>query len=116
MGTFELGMAKYLLVLLLSPAFASGRNFIRQFVMSNDGCDHPGWPVSYSMADSLYMYCYEPCPIDWLANNTQHGVFGGVVGYDHYYTHQGMLCLDGELDAYGAATITVVLRWATRAP
>ena len=48
---------------------------------SRNGCSPPGWKNSWSMADSLYMYCYEPCPINWLANNTQYGTFGGVVGY-----------------------------------
>ena len=65
---------------------------VRDIIRGGSGCAAPRWNVSYSMADSLYMYCYEPCPIGWLANNTQHGEFGGIVGYDHYYTHQGMPC------------------------
>ncbi len=45
------------------------------------------------MAGSTYTYCYEGCPLPWLANNTNLGVWGGVVGVDHYYTNQGMPCM-----------------------
>ena len=34
--------------------------------------------------------------MDWLHNNTHIGVFGGVVGVDHYMTHQGMPCVNGK--------------------
>lgn len=51
------------------------------------------------MAGSTYTYCYHGCPLDWLINNTQAlglGEFGGVVGVDHYWTKQGMPCVDGN--------------------
>ena len=51
------------------------------------------------MAGSTYTYCYHGCVVDWLHNNTdQLGLpeYGGVVGVDHYWTHQGMPCLDGN--------------------
>jgi hypothetical protein len=41
------------------------------------------------MAGSGYVYCFNTCPIPWLTNNTRYGTFGGVVGVDHYWTHQG---------------------------
>ncbi len=64
------------------------------------------------MAGSGYTYCYESCPLEWLGNNTHLGVFGGVVGVDHYWTHQGMPCINGlpqefeAQDAFAVATKT----------
>jgi hypothetical protein len=40
------------------------------------------------MRQSLYTYCYGGCPLDFFSNNTHLGVFGGVVGVDHYWTQQ----------------------------
>ena len=37
--------------------------------------------------------------MDWLYNNTEVlglGEYGGVVGVDHYWTHQGMPCVNGK--------------------
>ena len=47
------------------------------------------------MAGSGYIYCWERCPIEWLANNTHIGVYSGVLGVDHYWTNQGMPCTNG---------------------
>jgi len=44
------------------------------------------------MAASTYVYCYGPCPIKWLTNHTEFGIFGGVVGYDHKWLKDGMPC------------------------
>jgi len=59
------------------------------------GCSLPQWDVRWDMAGSGYSYCWHECPMDWFANNTHLGVFAGVVGVDHYYTNQGMPCIDG---------------------
>ncbi len=48
------------------------------------GCAKPTWPVHWSMRQSLYAYCFEHCPLEFFANNTHLGVFGGVIGVDHY--------------------------------
>lgn len=55
----------------------------------------PNWAPRYDMASSSYMYCFNHCQLDWLANHTELGVWAGVVGVDHYWTHQGMPCIDG---------------------
>lgn len=60
------------------------------------GCTRPpNWPVRWDMASSTYMYCFRSCQLDWLSNNTKLGLWGGVVGVDHYWTNQGMPCIDG---------------------
>lgn len=59
------------------------------------GCSLPRWAFSWSMAGSTYTYCFNACPLDWLANNTQLGRWAGVAGIDHYWTKQGMPCIDG---------------------
>ena len=48
------------------------------------------------MAESTYTYCFGHCPLKSLANQTALGTFGGVVGVDHYWTKQGMPCVNGE--------------------
>jgi hypothetical protein len=59
------------------------------------------------MGDSLYMYCYtnenttmgdrHPCPLGWMVKGgVPPGAFGGIVGFDHYFTSQGMPCKDGR--------------------
>jgi hypothetical protein len=57
---------------------------------TSKGCAKPNWPPVWAMRQSLYAYCYQHCPLDFFANHTQLGVFGGVVGVDHYWTQQGM--------------------------
>lgn len=72
------------------------------------GCSTPQWDVRWDMAGSTYTYCFGNCPLDWLANNTDLGVWGGVVGFDHYFTHQGMPCINGrpqELEHQDAITV-----------
>jgi hypothetical protein len=67
----------------------------------------PRWRPSYAMGDSLYMYCYtnenttmgdrHPCPLGWMVKGgVPPGAFGGIVGFDHYFTSQGMPCKDGR--------------------
>ena len=74
------------------------------------GCGMPAWDVRWSMRASLYTYCYESCPLEFFANHSDLGLFGGVVGVDHYWTGQGMPCIDGvpqefaAQDAFAAAT------------
>jgi hypothetical protein len=48
------------------------------------------------MRSSLYTYCFTHCPLAFFANHTDLGVFGGVVGVDHYHTNQGMPCINGR--------------------
>ena len=72
----------------------------------------PSWAPQWSIASSLYTYCFGSCPLAYLAlsNVTAIGHFAGLVGVDHYYTHQGMPCVDGipqefaAQDAFAAAT------------
>lgn len=59
------------------------------------GCAAPLWAPRWSMMESLYTYCFGSCPLEFFGNNTAIGLFGGVVGVDHYYTNQGMPCIDG---------------------
>jgi hypothetical protein len=61
------------------------------------GCSPPKWDVRWDMAGSGYVYCFGTCPLPWLANHTELGTknFGAIVGVDHYYTHQGMPCVNG---------------------
>ena len=46
---------------------------------TNKGCGMPTWPNYWSMRNSIYTYCFEKCPLAFFANNTNLGVFGGVV-------------------------------------
>ena len=46
---------------------------------TNKGCGMPSWPNYWGMRNSLYTYCFEKCPLAFFANNTNLGVFGGVV-------------------------------------
>lgn len=51
------------------------------------------------MAGSTYAYCFRGCPMNTIIQNrTRLGLqgFAGVVGVDHYYTKQGMPCVDGK--------------------
>jgi hypothetical protein len=72
----------------------------------------PLWPAQWGMRASTYTYCFGQCPLEWLANNTQLGRWAGVVGVDHYWTQQGMPCVDGvpqefaAQDAFANATKT----------
>lgn len=45
-------------------------------------------------------------------NNTKPlglGTYGGVVGVDHYWTHQGMPCLNGEPQEFNKQDVRLVL-------
>jgi hypothetical protein len=61
------------------------------------GCSAPKWLPSFEMYKSLYSYCFENCPLQWLADNAASfpNKWQGVVGNDHYFTQQGMPCVDG---------------------
>jgi len=62
----------------------------------SSGCTGPPkWPIRWDMAGSGYIYCYQTCPVEWLANNRNLGVYAGMVGVDHYWTKQGMPCING---------------------
>ena len=67
----------------------------------NGGCSPPQgskWN-RWDMAGSTYTYCYHDCPMDWFIENTKKlslNEFGGMVGVDHYWTKQGMPCVDGK--------------------
>ena len=68
----------------------------------NSACSLPRWNVSWAMRDSSYAYCFFHCPLDSLFKNNQSGLWGGVVGVDHYFTHQGMPCHGGLPDEFKA--------------
>jgi hypothetical protein len=41
---------------------------------------------------TFFRYCYGGCVVDWFMNNTEKynlNAYAGVVGVDHYWTHQG---------------------------
>lgn len=69
---------------------------------ANSACALPRWNASWAMRESSYSYCYGHCPLNSLLKNSQYGLWGGVVGVDHYYTHQGMPCHDGVPDEFQA--------------
>jgi hypothetical protein len=77
---------------------------------TDKGCGRLTWPVAWSMRGSLYTYCYIDCPLGYFDKHRDLGVFAGVVGVDHYWTHQGMPCIDGvpqefeAQDAFARAT------------
>ena len=56
-----------------------------------------------------------PCPMEWMIDGgVGAGTFGGIVGFDHYYTNQGMPCVDGrpqEFERQDAAAIWVKSRF-----
>ena len=57
----------------------------------------PAWVPRWSMRGSLYTYCYETCPIASFVGHAAAGLgdFEGIVATDHYWTQQGMPCIDG---------------------
>eukprot|EP00041_Stephanoeca_diplocostata_P042145 m.10382 g.10382 ORF g.10382 m.10382 type:complete len:415 (+) comp7374_c0_seq1:99-1343(+) len=64
------------------------------------GCSPPvgeKWD-HWDMAHSTYTYCFHGCPMDFFINNSDSlpNPFAGVVGVDHYFTLQGMPCVDGK--------------------
>ena len=86
---------------------------------STEGCSLPQWKPRWSMSESTYGYCYRRCPLDALhhASNSSStdssagtSVWGGLVGVDHYWTNQGLPCVNGlpseyaQQDAFAAAT------------
>ena len=61
----------------------------------NGGCVGPPrgkkWDT-WSMRSSTYTYCWKGCVVDWFYENTEKlnlNPYAGVVGVDHYWTHQG---------------------------
>lgn len=84
------------------------------------GCGVPvdaRWDT-WSMRASTYTYCFGSCVVPWLLNNTASlglGSFAGVVGVDHYWTHQGMPCVNGEPHEL-AMQDALTLRWKSSFP
>ena len=65
---------------------------------TTDGCGLPtgaNWAPRWAMRSSIYAYCFEVCPLAYFEAHKSLGVFDGVVACDHYWTHQGMPCVDG---------------------
>ena len=78
------------------------------------GCSPPSGPKwdHWSMAASTYVYCYQTdgdagCPVEWMIDQISNGTapapalaqlanYAGVVGVDHYYTNQGVPCVNGK--------------------
>lgn len=75
------------------------------------GCGAPKWAPRYGQRYSTYSYCFERCQVPWFLNNTDPGRFAGLVGIDHYWTHQGTdHCVNGtglpnEWDAQDELTV-----------
>lgn len=85
----------------------------------NGGCSAPvgeKWD-QWSMAASTYTYCYHGCAVDWLVNNSAvlPNPYAGVVGVDHYWTHQGMPCVGGEPQEF-AHQDALAQKWKWRFP
>lgn len=84
------------------------------------GCSPPvgeKWD-RWDMAASTYTYCYHGCVVDWLYNNTGHlglNKYAGVVGVDHYWTHQGMPCVDGKPQEF-VNQDALTLKWKAQFP
>ena len=81
----------------------------------NGGCSrpvHPKWD-EWSMASSTYTYCFNGCAVDWLYNHSYP--YAGVVGVDHYWTHQGMPCVDGKPQEF-AAQDALASKWKAKFP
>eukprot|EP00931_Biecheleriopsis_adriatica_P080490 TRINITY_DN53833_c0_g1_i1.p1 TRINITY_DN53833_c0_g1~~TRINITY_DN53833_c0_g1_i1.p1 ORF type:complete len:438 (-),score=58.72 TRINITY_DN53833_c0_g1_i1:111-1424(-) len=86
----------------------------------NGGCGPPvgdKWD-RWDMAGSTYAYCWYGCVLDWLFNNTKPlGLpeYGGVVAVDHYWTHQGMPCVDGKPQEF-VKQDALTLKWKAQFP
>ena len=79
---------------------------------TKDGCgmpSGPNWKPRWAMRSSLYTYCFIHCPLAFFKANENLGVFDGVVAFDHYWTKQGMPCINGipqEFAAQNAITLS----------
>jgi hypothetical protein len=84
------------------------------------GCGPPvgtKWDT-WSMRASTYAYCYAGCVVDWLMDNTDElnlPLYAGVVGVDHYWTHQGVPCRDGEPREFSLQD-ELAQRWKAKFP
>eukprot|EP00947_MAST-08B_sp_MAST-8B-sp1_P001235 g1235.t1 len=84
------------------------------------GCGPPvgaKWDT-WSMRASTYTYCFSGCAVDWFYNNTESlglAKYAGVVGVDHYWTHQGMPCVDGQPQEFKLQD-ELALRWKAKFP
>ena len=84
------------------------------------GCSPPvgaKWD-HWDMASSTYTYCFRGCPVPWLLNNTKQlglNPYSGVVGVDHYWTMQGMPCINGEPQEF-AHQKALAASWKRAAP
>ena len=79
---------------------------------TTDGCGMPSgknWIPRWAMRSSLYTYCFIHCPLAFFKANKNLGVFDGIVAFDHYWTNQGMPCINGipqEFAAQDAITLS----------
>jgi len=84
------------------------------------GCGPPvgkKWDT-WSMRASTYTYCYGGCVVDWLMENTEAlglPLYAGVVGVDHYWTHQGVPCIDGKPQEFKLQD-ELAQRWKAKFP
>jgi hypothetical protein len=65
-------------------------------------CAAPPWAPVYDKSASTYAYCFGNCPLPWLQSHTSLGVWRGLAGVDHYYTGQGMPCVNGQPQEFAA--------------
>lgn len=112
-------MTSTLLILLrLIPLFAVAHAGCTDG--GHGGCGPPvgeKWDT-WAMAASTYTYCYQGCVVDWLYNNTAPlglNTYAGVVGVDHYWTHQGMPCVDGNPTEF-AQQDALAQKWKSKFP
>lgn len=83
---------------------------------TTDNCAMPSgaaWAPRWAMRSSLYMYCFEHCALDFFAENKALGVFDGSVAFDHYFTHQGMPCINGVPQEFAAQDAITLATKAT---
>lgn len=99
---------------LLAPLLAAASGAVTQCPSpTSKGCAVPSWPTYWSMRQSLYTYCFEHCPLAFFQNNSHLGLFGGVVGVDHYWTQQGMPCINGRPQEFAAQDVFTLQTKAT---
>jgi hypothetical protein len=85
-----------------------------------DGCSKPvgkKWD-RWDMAGSTYTYCYAGCHMPWfIKNRVTHNLsaYAGVVGVDHYWTGQGVPCVNGEPHEFSAQD-ALATKWKTQFP
>ena len=91
-----------LLALSLAACFPSAESVSQCPDHPTGACAAPPWAPVYDMSASTYAYCFGNCPLPWLQNHTSLGVWRGLAGVDHYYTGQGMPCVNGQPQEFAA--------------